>query len=343
MAIHHWDSLAEAEKLTQSQLIPGVIEEDIKRNGLLDVLPVAQATGKSIKWNRESATVESNVVAIDIGDELAWSSGVTYSQQEVSLKRYYVQRILDDFIPEVYTTVNDYRAQCLLECKKGMVRKLNSQIIYGDTTYSAGNKEMDGLHAWAALQNGTSLDIDNLEAGLSLRNMRTLYSAMKYGMDFWYVPTEIAQRIDEAYEERGLAQLATGTSGSLSMITRGIDSAGQVVTYFMGKPIVRTDYLVAEQANTGVGSNARAAYSSGDKQYSIFAIKLGNVFKQEPGLTFGFGNTKNVGDFYKLVLFDELEDYDAEGLRLVNYSNLLLGSKLCLGRIYDIEDAAVTA
>jgi hypothetical protein len=58
-------------------------------------------------------------------------------------------------------------------------------------------------------------------------------------------------------------------------------------------------------------------------------------------LCFGFGNTKNAGDFYKLVRFDELEDYDAGGLRLVNYGNLLLGSKLCLGRIMDITDAAL--
>ena len=32
----HWATLAEAQKLTQSTKIPGVIEEDVKRNNPLD-------------------------------------------------------------------------------------------------------------------------------------------------------------------------------------------------------------------------------------------------------------------------------------------------------------------
>ena len=48
-----------------------------------------------------------------------------------------------------------------------------------------------------------------------------------------------------------------------------------------------------------------------------------------------------MGDFYKLVRFPELEDYDAGGIRLVNYGAVLLGSSMCLGRIADIEDVAI--
>jgi len=39
----HWKTLAEAQKLTQSTKIPGVFEEDIKRNNPLERIPVAQA------------------------------------------------------------------------------------------------------------------------------------------------------------------------------------------------------------------------------------------------------------------------------------------------------------
>ena len=91
---------------------------------------------------------------------------------------------------------------------------------------------------------------------------------------------------------------------------------------------------------TGAGSNARAKYTS-DKTYSVFNIKMGDVFNGEPGLCMGFGNTEMLGQFYRIDVFDKLENYDAGGIRLVSYIALLLGSKLCLGRVYDVDDVAV--
>jgi len=341
--VGHWKNLTEAKKLTQSVLIPGVIEEDIKRNNLMDRLPAAQSTGQSIKFNREVACIEEDVNDAEIGEELSWSSSVEYDQQEVELKRCYVQRVLDDFIADVYGNVNDYEAIKLWEMKKGMVRKLGDKLLYDDITYG-GSKQFDGLHAIAALQTGTNLDIDNGgTAGLSLHYLRSMIDAMKHGCDILYMPGEIAQRLDEAYQERGFTQLATGTAGNLSLITVGWDDMGKRVLFFDGIPIVRTDFLMAEQINTGDGSDARAKWTSGDKQYSVFGIKFGDVFNQEPGLMLAFGNTEMVGQFYKIVPFTQLEDYDASGLRLVSYVAPLLGSKLCLGRIFDIEDLAVTA
>lgn len=346
MPIGHWNSLTEAQRLTESQLIPGVIEEDIKRNNLLDRLPVAQARGKTIKWNREVSSLEADVKNIDIGEQLAWSASVTYDPQEVALKRCYVQRVLDNFLPDVYGTINNYEAQMLWEMKKGIVRKLGDKIIYDDLTYGADTtKEFDGLHAMAAVQTGTSLDIDNAEAGLSLDNLRKMIDAMKHGCDILLFPFEIARRMDEVYQEKGM-YAASGTvypGGLIGAITVGWDEIGKRVMFFDGIPIVRTDYLVAENQNVGDGSNLRAKYSADDKQYSVFGVKFGDVFNGEPGLMLGFGNTQMLGQFYKLVMFDELEDYDAGGIRLVNYSALLLGSKLSLGRIFDIEDLAVTA
>jgi hypothetical protein len=347
MSVGHWNSLTEAEKLTQSQLIPGVIEEDIKRNNLLDVIPVAQALGKTIKWNREVASLEGDVANVDVGAQLSWTSSITYSQQETALKRCYLQRVLDDFIDEVYGTINDYEAQMLWECKKGVVRKLGDKLIYDDITYGVSGA-FDGIHALAALQTGTDLDIDNGEAGLSLHNLRKMVDAMKHGVDAIYMPFEIGRRFDELYQERGLSYAADYSGATtmynlMGMISFGLNEVGARVMFWDGIPTRRTDFLVAENQNVGDGSNLRAKYTADDKQYSVFAIKFGDIFAGNPGLCLGFGNTKNVGDFYKLVRFDALEDYDASGIRLVNYSAPLLGSKLCLGRIFDIEDAAVTA
>ena len=336
MAIGHWNSIAECQKLTQSQLIPGVVEEDIFRNNILDRIPVAQATGKSIKWNRETYVADSEIANIDIGEALAWSASMTYEEMEVELKRKYIQRILDHFVPDVYGTINNYEAQVLWEMKKAITRRLGDDIVYDDLTY--GTKEFDGLHALAAVQTGTDLDLEQSGA-LSLGNLRKQHDAMKYGIDFAYVPYLIARRIDAAYQEAGFAQLAYNAAGTMGQISYGVDDAGKRITYFDGVPFLRTDFLVSETADTGEGSDARAKSASGT--YTIFNIKFGDVFSGNPGLCLGFGNTQMLGQFYKIVPFDELEGYDAGGIRLVSYISPLLGSKLCLGRVYDLTDAAI--
>ena len=44
----HWNNLAEAQKLTQGTLVPGIIEEDIQEGGLIGRLPVMQVPDKRL-------------------------------------------------------------------------------------------------------------------------------------------------------------------------------------------------------------------------------------------------------------------------------------------------------
>lgn len=356
----HWNTLAEAQKLTQSTKIPGVFEEDIKRNNPLDRITVGQAahSGLKIEWLREDSSavdaIEAAVTDIDVGEQLSWSDDVTYTEKEMTLRRSYIQRKLDHFLPGIYETYNNYEARQLLECEKGLKRKIGARIVYADNTYGTGASKMfDGIHALAA-EHGTAYDssnlgndpknIDNGEAGLSLAYLRTMVDEMKHGCDELWAPYEIIRRMDAAYQEKGFVGLASGTAGTMGFITLGFNDLGKRVLFWDAIPVIRTDYLVAEQANTGTGasSDERKLRTSGDRQYSMLGIHHGNVLDMEPGLTFAYGGTEGQGDLYKLVRFPELEDYDAGGLRLVTYGAMLLGSTLSLGRIFDIEDVAIT-
>jgi len=348
----HWNTLAEAQKLTQSLKIPGVFEEDVKRNNPLERMPVAQAarSGRKIEWLREKATTESAVTEIDIGEQLSWAEDVEYEEKEMELKRVYIQRKLDHFVEGIYGTYNNYEARMLLESEKGLKRRLGARIIYADTTYTSA-KQFDGLHALAyehgAAHATTYIDtndkknIDGNDVGLSLSLLRAQVDEMKHGVDEILAPYEIIRRMDAAYQERGFLQAAANTT-SVAFITMGYNELGKRVLFWDGIPLTRTDYLVAEQAATGTGDsgNARALYSD-DKTYSLFCVKWGNVLNMEPGITFAYGGTEGQGDLYKLVRFPELEDYDAGGIRLVTYGAVLLGSSLCLGRIFDIDDVAI--
>lgn len=339
----HWSTLAEAQKLTQSTLIPGVVETDIKLNNPMDRIPVAQAanSGLSIKYNREVTTVEDSVAGVDIGEQLTWSEDVTYLTVEIVLKRMYVQRKLDQFVRDVYGNINNYRAQVLLEMEKGLKRKLGDKLIYGDLTYSSGNKEWDGLHAICADSTyGTNTNCNIEQSGaMSLANLRLLIDEMKGGVDEFWIPPRIGRWIDAAYQEKGFAGLNTATAGTMGSLSFGWNEVGKRIEYFDGIPFVKTDYLVSETADTGEGSNARA--KSAAASYTLFALKLGNVFDRVGGITFGFGGTEGAGDLYKLVLFPNLEDYDAEGMRAITYGAVLWGGPFAVGRLYDLTDAAI--
>jgi len=305
-------------------------------------MPVAWTPGYTIKYNRENATMVGQTDGIDIGTQLSWSSNITYTQKEVTLKRRYVARILDNFIPDVYGTINNYEAIALQECKKGVFVDINDLVFYGDATFSAGNKEFDGMHAWAAEQAISTtggLNTDGADAGLNLNLFRTMLDTMKLGMDLIYMPFELIRRLSAAMQEVGGEATAIFTArGQMAQLSYGVNEIGKRLAYWDGIPLVPTDYLVGEESDTGDdGTEARAKYSS-DKTYSIFGIKFGNVYAGESGFMYGFGATDMAGDLYRLDLFDKLEDYDAAGIRIVSYGATLLGSKYGLCRMYDVDD-----
>lgn len=353
----HWKTLAEAQKLTQSTKVPGVFEEDIKRNNLLERMPVAQAagTGRKIEWLRESGTMEDAVVETGIGNQLLWGEDMEYTEVESILRTLYVQRKLDHYVEGIYGTYNNYQAQMLIEAEKGLKRRVGDRLIYADTDYGGSPIQFDGLHAlvaergspWTtANDTNNKLNMDMASGALSLHYLRNLLDAMKLGADEILVPPCIGMRLDEAYEERGFTG-DIGDAGSInrgirSYLTKGLNDMGKPVLYFGGVPIVRTDYLLTEEDGTGTGStsNKRQKYSS-TAAYSIFVVKYGNLMERDPGICYGFGATEGQGDFYKMRMWDDLEDFDAAGIRLINYGTVLLGSTLCLGRIFDITDSEI--
>ena len=349
----HWNTLAEAQKLTQSYKIPGVIEEDIKRNNPLLRIPVAQAagTGLKIEWLRENTLTEDAVAFAGIGQQLVWGEDVTYTEVESTLRYMYIQRKLDRYVQNIYGTYNDYKAQVLMESEKGTIRKVGDKLVYGDETYGGSPTEFDGYHAlaaergtpWTTSATGNSRkNMDGETGALSLLDLRNLLDDMKAGVSELLVPGPIGIRLDAAYEEKGFVALKSATAGSLSLLTRGIDSIGMPILYFAGVPITRTDYLVEEEDGTGTGgtSNKRAKKTS-TAGWSLFAVRYGNVINKEPGISYAFGGTEGAGDFYELWTWERLENYNAGGMRMDTYGSVLLGSTHGLGRIFDITDAAI--
>ena len=346
----YYNNLAEVLKATTPTLIPGVVDENYKRGNPVDILGFVQAnhTGEYIRWLRENANLEDSVANIGQGGSTVFSEGASFSAQTAVLRICYLMTKLDKYDNAIWQTVNDYERLQLEGMMRDVTKKLGSKVIYDDFTYDGTGLSMDGLHAWAATNWGQAWDIDEGEGALALENMRIISDELKHGFDFWLMPFALARQIDRVYREMGLAQLKTSTAGALGLIQYGLNEAGGRTLMFDNKPIIRTDFLVAEEANTGQGTtsgDARAPQSASTNMYSIFAIKQGmtTLGSIDPGVKIAFGKTEGDGEFFNLEYFDKLEGYIGKAIRLAAYTNLIVGSKYGIGRITDITNAQPTA
>lgn len=322
----------------------------------MPLLPVMQVIGKDLVYNREK-TLPAGAF-YDIGEQIPWTANVDYTQVTVELKRAAVARVMDLFLATQYPNVNDYRTILISEARKGLMRTLEDFAIYGDKDNNSA-KEYDGLHALvndteattaAGSLAGGELNIDMGETALALNALRLLLDSCKVNQGQMgrqnvaiLVPHTIGRRLDEGYQEAGFVRSGVTVSmGTLQL--NGMDLGGRIMT-FDGIPIIRSDFLVAEQLNTGMSStDAKDKWTSGTKGYSLFVVRFGPV--ETGGLSLLAGNPENGGvagfNWIKHVSKKDLEDYDADGERLVAYSALALGSTKSLGRITDITDVAVT-
>ena len=353
--VGHWASLAEAEKLTQTVLQAGVVQTVIEQGALLSMMPVKQLNGKSLTYNREKAwTASTGAAFYSVHEQIPWTADQEYSAQvEVALKRVARQDAVDKFMQSTYGNINDYRAVLLAELGKRCTRFIEHNLIYGDKD-QGGAKQFDGLHAMAQDVTAVALasiadgdtNIDNGNAALNLSTLRAMLDTCKVSQVgrenvIILVPNVIGRRFDSAYQEQGFVR-ASVTVSLASLMIGAKDIGGRIMT-FDGIPIVRSDYLVAEQADTGVsGATKRDLYTSGTRNYSIFVVRFGHT--EEGGLESLFGDIGITdGQFapFRHETFDKLENFDAGGERLVTYFSPALGAVHSLGRVFDITDAAL--
>ena len=322
--IGHWKTLAEAQKLVQDKLlISGVIETIIEEGQLLPKLPIFAIDSKSILYNREKSLPSAAFYAI--GDQIPWLAAVDYDQVELSLTRVALAEVLDNFMLKTYKNPNDYRAQILRELTKGSLRTIEDSIIYGDVAVS---NQFSGLHKIAAAGSAYNATSAGGSGALSLAQLRLAIDSVKPKPDLALMPFELQRRIDAAMWEAGLS------ANSIIRVATDAAGLGGRVTYFEGTPIVPSDYLVAE---TSLG----AKYVSGTKYYTVFLVRLGQLL--EGGICMAVGGETGGPDFFRVIELDELEDYDAAGIRLVAYCALAMGSTKALARIYGITDVAIVA
>lgn len=321
--IGYFDSLGEAVKLTNNILLAGIVQEIYKEGGIWPTLPVMQLDGLEFTYNREVEPTAGDFVGI--GEDLQSSADETYTQVSASLKRYYKQYDLDDFISQNYKNVNDAKTIAITAVRKGVQLGLEDSLYYGDS--SVDTDSFDGLHVLAAATSGQVIEEGTGSAGTAL-NISHMYDLMDL----------VRPRADTLVMNRNIrnrmSQLNYSGTTSFPVMWTEADplNPGQRILSWDGVPITMSDFLLQTEAVTTTSYSGK----TGGATTSIFAYRKSRI--EEGGVCMLMGSK-----MLDLLEIPALENKDAARYRLMTYASPALGSTRGLAVITGITNVALVA
>jgi hypothetical protein len=308
--VGHFESLAEAQKLVQSELLAGIVQETFEEGQLLQRLPVTVINSKSLLYNREGTL--PSAAAYDIHEQIPWTADTNFTQKEISLKIFARQDVLDNFMLKTYRNPNDYRTLILSTLRKGVMRTIEDKLIYGNV--DTDSAEFDGVghllpadiagsESWAAA-NPQAYDMGGASAPVTMRLLRELVDKVRPKPDILLMTRGMRNTLSATAFEKGLV---LANANPQIGIGGGPDWFGKRIDYFDGTPITISDYQGGS--------------------YGDLSLVVG-------------GDTGGM-EFFKVTELADLEDYDAGGIRLVAYCALAQGSSKATAGIHSIDEDGV--
>lgn len=131
---------AEAEKLSQNQVVQGIVEEIITVNEMFGLLPFASVSGKAYLYKRENAL--PTVDFLDPNDTVNEDAG-TFTEVVTKLRILIGDVDVDKFLSETMSDTEDQLGTQIGLKAKALARKFQQTVVTGDNGTNA--KEFDGI------------------------------------------------------------------------------------------------------------------------------------------------------------------------------------------------------
>jgi Phage capsid family len=298
----------EAEKLTNNDLVRGVIEEVIDREDLFAILPFTKTEGKAYVYNRETTVVEAEF--LDPNDTV--SEGAATFAEVVTKVRILAHDVdVDKFLAQTMSDVNDQVALQLAAKAKGLARKFRKTLVLGNNGTNA--KEFDGIQVLtAALGASQNIVAGANGAALSLTMLDELLDAIPNGADV------IVMRPGTIRAFRTLLR----ASGGIVPAELMFKDFGRPMLSHNGVPIIENEFI---PGNVVQGS-------SGAVTCSIYAIRL----NEDDGLH-GLYAGPNAGMVVEPI--GTVQNKDAWRYRVKWYAGLALKSTKSIARLVGITNS----
>lgn len=292
---------AEAEKLSNNQLVAGVIEEIIVKDELFALLPFVGINGKAYVYDRENA--ESGADFLDPNEEVN-ETAATFTEVVSKLRILIGDVDVDKFLQETMSDTNDQRAVQIAAKAKAVAKKYKNALVNGNN--GTNPKEFDGLKvltpAGQTINAGAGAD----GAALTLSKLDELADLCANGADAFVMRSGTIR----AY--RALLRATGGTDAAMVEIP----NFGVPVLAHNGMPILKNDYLPGNETK-GASSGICC---------SVYAVRM-NEYDGLHGLWGGSQAGIRVEEI------GTVQNKDADRIRVKWYAGLALKSTKSIARL----------
>jgi hypothetical protein len=311
---------AEAGKLSQNQLVQGVVEEIIEKDPMFSLLPFTRVNGKAFVYNREDVGAQNNVtlgaglpgfIAVDG----TITEGAVPFKSITSLLRILAGDVaVDKFLQETQGDTNDQMGTQIAAKAKALGRLYHDGLVNGDASINAG-VAFDGLKALSTNADANASQTISAAGGnggaLTFSLLDNLLDLVPNGAD------AIVMRRGTLRAFRAALRLQGGSTGSEVIM----NDFGQPQIAHNGTPIIINDFLPANEVKG----------TSGAVCASVYAVRLNEV----DGLHGLYGGA-NAGIRVENVGTHQTKDADI--VRLKWYAGLVLKSSKSLARLEGVTN-----
>lgn len=295
---------AEAEKMSNNQLVAGLVEEIITVNEMFGLLPFAQVNGKAYVYHREN--VLPTVDFLDPNDTVNEGAG-TFTEVVTKLRILAGDVDVDKFLNETMSDTDNQLAIQLALKAKAMARQFQDTAVNGDNGSNA--KSFDGMKVLtaaaqktAAAQNGAALTLTMLDALIDAVPNKPDFLVMRSGT------------------RRAYVALIRAASGNTAAMIQHPNFDVPILAH-NGVPIIVNDWLPGNEAEG----------TSGNVCCSIYAVRANEM----DGLHGLYGGS-DAG--FRVESIGTVQNKDAVRTRIKWYCGMALKSTKSLARLSGITN-----
>jgi hypothetical protein len=311
----------EADKLSNDDLVKGIVEELIERDDLFDVLPFVSTNSKAYVYNREDAAAMKDTTAdfapkwID-PNEIITEGAVGFQEVTTHLRIIAGDVDIDKFLQETESDTNDQMTAQITAKAKMMGRQFKLNLMQGDRTKNA--KQFDGVYKISEENDSQVIDVanpvDGSPSNLTLSMLDQLADAVPKGANAFLMSKATVRQF------RALLRAAGGTAPAELMLPE----FGRPMLTHNGLPILVTDFMANSKVTIG-GSDVPVT--------DVFAVRL----NEADGLHGLYGGA-SAG--MRLENLGTVQNKDATRLRVKWYCGLALKSTVSLARLKNVRTTA---
>ncbi len=232
-------TLAESAKLTQNQLLAGVIESIVDVNPIYEVMPFQDIEGNALGYNRENALGDVQFLGVD--GTITAKAAATFTAVTASLTTIIGDAEVNGLIEATRSNVQDQTAIQIASKAKSLGRKYQDNMITGDGTSDTFVGLLSLIPAGQKITpatNGQNLSFDILD------QLIDKIKDKDGQVDYFMMPA----RTIRAYYAL-LRALGGATIGDVIQLP-----SGKKVPVYRDIPIFRNDYIPTTQTQGNVST-----------------------------------------------------------------------------------------